>query len=160
MTLSLAAWISLIGSFISAVFDVRTGKVPNALTYGLGGIGAILLVWSPVPDRSAVLVGVVGVTALVLALYYQGLLGGGDAKLLVGLSLLQGYPMIVETIFYSFLIGGVVAAVVLAYRGRLFPFIGKLFRLRPITPDVEGPPLPFAAFVWAGNIASVLATRP
>ena len=132
--------------------------MPNALTYALIGIGLGLLVWWPGVERTSLLVGVLGVAALVLALYSQGLLGGGDAKLLVGLALLQGYPMIIYTIFYSFLIGGVVAAVVLAYRGRLLPFMRDLMRAREIKP-VEGPALPFAAFVWAGNIATVLSTQ-
>jgi Flp pilus assembly protein protease CpaA len=159
VTPALASWVSLAGALIAAVYDVRTGKIPNALTYGLSIAGGILLIWTPALERTAVLVGVLAVAALVLALYSQGLMGGGDAKLLVGLAFLQSYPMIVYTIFYSFLIGGVVAAVVLAYRGRLFGFFGEMIRLKEIKPGSEGPPLPFAAFVLAGTIASVVSTR-
>ena len=71
------AWLAL-----CAIWDNRTGKIPNALTLPalvLGGLLAGLSGWESFGFYSAVLI-------VVFAAYFMGFMGGADAKMLVALA--------------------------------------------------------------------------
>jgi prepilin peptidase CpaA len=55
-----------------------------------------------------------------------GGMGGGDAKLIAAIGAMKGYPFIVDVLFYSFLVGGVIALSVAVWQGR---FLGTMRRV-------------------------------
>lgn len=66
----------------AAFFDLRTGRIPNAVTLPAIALGLLL------PDGSAL--GALTCAALPLWLFLRRHLGGGDVKLLVALGALLG----------------------------------------------------------------------
>jgi len=121
---------------VIAVIDARTGRVPNRLTYPLTPallgllVLAALLNGEPARAGSALLGGVAAFAVLlVLALINPRGMGMGDVKLAafigVGLGYL-GWSELLAGLLAGFLIGGIVALVLLAtrLRGRkdLIPF--------------------------------------
>jgi Flp pilus assembly protein protease CpaA len=135
VTLPLA--IALAGSTISAICDLRTGRVPNRVTYSLWAAAALLLPTRAGGEWSDAAVAVILTAAAVVPLYARGLMGGGDAKLLVGLAALDGSTLFWSAAFCSFALGGVAAACMLAAR--------------------RSQPLPFAVFVCAGQAVAMAA---
>ena len=109
-----------IGAVTGAVIDLRTRRVPNALTLGLAASGV-----------AAAATGVSGLTvsasltgfAVGLALMLPGHLiagtGAGDVKLFAASGTLVGPATIATAFIYTALAGGVLALVVATRRRRL-----------------------------------------
>jgi prepilin peptidase CpaA len=107
-------------SLTAAAIDLRTRRVPNALT-GIAAATGIALALT-----GAGRVGVVGAIAgcvigLVLMLpgYLFGATGGGDVKLLAALGTLLGPERTLFAFFGMAIGGGLIALAVAAYRRRL-----------------------------------------
>jgi prepilin peptidase CpaA len=141
---------------IAAVFDWRTGHIPNWVTiaplvlapFGHAGV-------SIASDRAGEALAQGGfsvlgaaVCALVpLALYRAGGIGGGDVKLLAAVGAICRPVLGIEAQLYGFLVAALVAPARLAYEGKLFkvmantlalvanPFLPKE-RRREITPEM------------------------
>lgn len=118
--------VALIGLILASINDIKTREVPDYLSYFLISIAIVLrLLWfvkdgdlriiSWVPASFALFVG------LSYLMYVGGQWGGGDVKLLAGLSILlswfpsSGYPFF-TSLFMNILIAGV-----------LYGFISMLF---------------------------------
>ena len=107
--LDLQAVGAILLSFVAAAMDAQTGRIPNHLTVPgvvlgltLAGLasGGILDATGMVPFSDAIATTVV-VLVTVLVIYSMGLLGGGDAKLLVALAAWVGFPDILVVAFHS-----------------------------------------------------------
>ena len=128
----LFAWLLL----VVAVIDARTRRIPNRLTYPLTPVLLVLVgvaaVGNATPGAAlrALLGGVAAFAALlVIALISPRGLGMGDVKLAAALGIALGYLSwghVVLGVFGGFLLGGVIALVLLATRLRsrkdLLPF--------------------------------------
>ncbi|MDQ3973797.1 MAG: prepilin peptidase [Actinomycetota bacterium] len=145
----LFAWLL----FVVAIIDVRTRKIPNRLTYPLTPVLLALLALAALLNGEpgwalrALLGGLAAFGALlVLALISPRGMGMGDVKLAafigVGLGYL-GWAHVLLGVFGGFLLGGVVAAVLLAagQRGR---------------KDL----IPFGPYLSAGALLALLAGGP
>lgn len=145
----LFAWLL----FVVAIIDVRTRRIPNRLTYPLTPALLALLALAALlngePDWAlrALLGGLAAFGALlVLAVISPRGMGMGDVKLAafigVGLGYL-GWGHVLLGVFGGFLLGGLVAAVLLAagQRGR---------------KDL----IPFGPYLAAGALLALLAGRP
>lgn len=148
--------------------DLRTGLVPNRLTYPavLIGLGLSLLPGGLAPGESAL-----GLFAGFLAFYLlfaMGVMGGGDVKLMAAIGALQGYPFVLYAMFYSVFLAGVGAAVALVWRDELLPTLRDGARLiaqaatatlmpgRPVDPlPRRGGKLPFAVAICFGTLAAL-----
>jgi prepilin peptidase CpaA len=115
--------VLVLGTLAAAAIDVRSRRIPNALTGGLG-IAAIALHLSG------------GVTAVLLAFaamivafalgslaFSAGWLGGGDVKLIAVACGLVGLPGSVPLVLCIVIAGAFVAIAQAAYQRRLFAFI-------------------------------------
>ena len=139
--------------FVIGVIDARTRRIPNRLTYPLTPVllvlvaGAALLNAEPGWALRAVFGGLVSFLILMtMAVVNPRGMGMGDVKLAafigIGLGYL-GWGHVVLGLFGSFLLGGVVAIVLLVLRSR-----GR--------KDV----IPFGPYLAAGAIVAVLVGRP
>jgi len=94
--------VAIIGCAIASYWDLKTTEVPDMIPYTMGAIGLAtyavqsMLVWSLVPLFSSIIAG----TALFVfgyVMYYFGVWGGADAKLLAAIGFLL--PSISELSF-------------------------------------------------------------
>ncbi|GIW13872.1 MAG: hypothetical protein KatS3mg062_1311 [Tepidiforma sp.] len=130
---AVASWLTAAFSLLliavsSTDFDRR--RIPNKLVYP--GIIAAMVAAPLWPDRSALDIALGAAVALVaaFALLTLGALAGaaarsretafgmGDAKLILLIGLLTGWPAVMSALVFGILLAGVVAAVLIVLRGR------------------------------------------
>ena len=127
-------WVVIVtlvaGAAAAAAIDLRTRRVPNALTallalaglgYAVFGIGHLSV--------AAALVGCGIGFVLMLPGHVLGATGAGDVKLFAAMGSLLGPAAIVGAFLYTALAGGVLAAIVAVRRRRLQRTIGGAARL-------------------------------
>lgn len=107
-----------------AYTDIARGHVYNSFTFPALAIGAGLAGLSAIDAGSWVpILTYAGGFALgcgPLYLFYRmKQIGGGDVKMMAAVGVLQGYPLILPTMFYSALIGSVMALGTALFTGRL-----------------------------------------
>ena len=105
---------------ISAVFDVRSRRIPNLITgpaillglllHGLGDSWHGLL--------SSLAAGLICFAAF-LVFHLAGGMGAGDVKLMTAVGCLAGMPHVAFLLIFTALSGGVMGAALAAFRGRL-----------------------------------------
>src|SRR5687768_3559790 len=118
-TLSLA--IVLAGTGAGAVIDVRTRRVPNAVTLWLAATGLLVAAMGlgPIGPATALAGGALGL-GLMLPGYLMGGTGAGDVKLLAAAGTLLGPEVTLWAFAFSLIAGGAIALLVAAVRGRLW----------------------------------------
>lgn len=105
----------------AAVFDVRTGRIPNWICVAGFAVG---LAWTAFFSGAAELSGgalpafAIGFGAVLILYVFKGV-GGGDVKLMAGFSLLAGFPGIIYCLFYGCLAAGALMIAPMAWRGEL-----------------------------------------
>jgi prepilin peptidase CpaA len=118
------------GGVAAAAIDLRTRRVPNALTalLALCGVGYAVLGIGHL-SVGAALVGLVIGLALMLPGHLFGATGAGDVKLFAAMGALLGPASIVGAFVYTALAGGVLAAIVAIRRRRLRRTLGGAARI-------------------------------
>ena len=154
---------------IAVVFDLRTRRIPNVLTFGAalaafaahawaGGIPGVL--WSV----AGWLVG----AALFFPVFALGGMGAGDVKLLGAMGALLGPRAAVWVCLFTGIAGGVLGVVVALASGYLSRAVANVYGLlmfwrvsgvRP-APDLvlethKGPRLAYAVPVFAGLVMTI-----
>ena len=118
------------GALSAAAIDLRTRRVPNALTASLASAG---LVFAAAGIGRVTLVGALAGMVVGLALMLPGhLLGGtgaGDVKLFAALGTLVGPASIGAAFLYTAIAGGLLAGTVALRRRRLGRTLGRTGRL-------------------------------
>lgn len=120
-------FLACIVAAIAAVFDWRSGKIPNVLTLGILVAAPVAHVWSHHGDGispwvyvGAALLGAVVCSFVPALLAAKRIVGGGDVKLFACLGAVLGVRIGIEVAFYSFAIAALVGPARLAFDGRLF----------------------------------------
>jgi prepilin peptidase CpaA len=165
MTLSLGIWFVLVACAIAVVTDLRSRRIPNALTAALA-LGALGLHATQGPASVALSAAtLVGVLLLGFMAFSFGWLGGGDVKLLAAGGAALSFPDAVPFIVYTAIGGGLLALVVATATGRLasvlrsvalvirpFAFAGTQ-AVKPLNPIT----LPYAVAIAFGAMAVALS---
>ena len=116
----IALGIAVAGSTAAAIVDLRTRRVPNALTMGMAAAGIGLAVMRAGPLGLAVsLAGCVLGAVLMLPGHVLGGTGAGDVKLLAASGALLGPAPTFHAFVATVIAGGVLALAVATRRGRL-----------------------------------------
>jgi Flp pilus assembly protein, protease CpaA len=103
--------------------DVRSRRIPNALTVsGFGVAIALRLLAGPAAGIDGV-TGAILAFVLCLPFFVLGVLGGGDAKLLMALGAFTGPRDLLVAMLIIASIGGIIGAVDAARRGILLPVL-------------------------------------
>src|SRR5262249_36106189 len=154
----LQALILLLGVCLFAVVayhDIRTRRIPNEFIVSILALSSIRIALAGNPIAG--LYTLAASTALFIAtflLFWRGLLGGGDVKLIAATGLLVGYHDLFEFLFVMSIAGALIAV---AIRAR-----DKLGVRRAATPDLEDQPktalltVPYGAAIAAAGIISLL----
>jgi prepilin peptidase CpaA len=95
---------------IIAYNDVRTRRIPNALSLTIATLGLTRVAFAAnVIDARCTLAAAVIIFIITFALFQRGAIGGGDAKILPATVLLIGYRELLGFLFLMSLCGGVLA---------------------------------------------------
>ncbi len=104
--------VTLAVLFIASYTDVRTREIPDWVSYsfiaGILGIQAILSLRLGWAHLLFSLLGLVLMIALAYGLYYAGLWGGGDSKILMGMGAVFGFHVNLLLFFVALLFAGAV----------------------------------------------------
>ena len=114
--------ITIISSIAFAT-DVFSGRIFNWLTFPAIFFGLIAVF--AMSGGSALLNSALGaVTALILFgfLFFFKFIGGGDVKFLMALGAWGGFHFTLEVALLSILLGGIMAIIILIFRGRALDF--------------------------------------
>lgn len=118
------------GGFAAAAIDLRTRRVPNALTLTLAVAGIVFAAAGI--GRVTLLGAIAGMAAgllLMLPGHLFGATGAGDVKLFAALGAILGPASIGAAFLYTAIAGGVLAATVAVRRRRLGQTIDRTRRL-------------------------------
>lgn len=116
-------------SIIAAASDLAKGKIFNLLTLTgiLVGLGASFF-HGGMPLFTDSLLGVALAFILFVWIYLSQYMGAGDVKLLMAFGAWGGMKFAVSVALLGVMLGGVLAAVLLLFKGELLEFIKKIYR--------------------------------
>ena len=158
---------------VAAVIDVRTGRVPNYLTYPAVAIALIGHTLTggltgrhspPSPGLAGALIGLAAGFLPLLVAWLMGGIGGGDVKLMGAVGALAGWQLALSTLFYGFLaVLGLCVAIMIRRRvlKRTLLRVGR-FLLLAWAPggahypaSVDSPKVPFALGLCIGGLVAL-----
>ena len=127
---------------VAAVCDVRTGRIPNALTFGAAAAGFMFSAIHAGPSGlSTSLLGCVVGLGLFLPFFMLRGMGGGDVKLLAAIGAWLGPIGALQAALWASLAGGVLAVVVSISSGYLFDALRNLLAMVAVWRTVGPSPI-------------------
>jgi prepilin peptidase CpaA len=135
-----------------AVTDLRTRRIPNALTFG--GAASGLLANLATHQQRGIWVSLAGWalgTALLLIPFMLRMMGGGDVKLLAAVGAWGGPVLVLNTLLIGAIAGSVMAIVVIVVEGRIREL------LHPVVARVRGELALALGLLWPRALAFALA---
>lgn len=154
--------VLFIGIAILAVVahgDVRTRRIPNEFIVGLLVLAAfrMALAGDPSPALYTLMAGAVLLVATFL-LFWRGVLGGGDVKLMTAVALLVGYRDLFAFLFVMSVCGALVALAVLAvdrfgFRPMPYPQTTPVLEHQEVPAQLT---VPYGVAIAVAGIASLL----
>jgi len=163
-----AVAVLLVGA-IACVFDLRTRRIPNALTFGGALIALGFHLWvGGFSALGASLAGLAVGLAIFFPIFALGGIGAGDVKLLACMGAWLGPMAALWTAMYGAMAGGAMALVVVLVRGYgrqafknmwLLLMHWRVVGVRPL-PELtlehgKGPRLAYALPITAGAVVTL-----
>jgi len=115
---TLALTLGAVG--LAALWDARTGRIPNSITLSTITLGIILnayyLGWT---GFKGAMVGMLVGASFLLIPFMLGVVGAGDVKMLAAVGALNGAKFAFWAFLYGALAGGIIAAVFALMKGRI-----------------------------------------
>jgi prepilin peptidase CpaA len=128
-----------VAALVAALTDLRSGRIPNWLTFGVLGLGLVahaVVSWKLGGGWRGTLTGLAGsaggvvlCAAVPAFFYWKGAMGGGDVKLLAAIGALCRPLGGLEVETYAFVAAALIAPAKLAYDGLLFRTLGRSLTL-------------------------------
>ncbi len=158
---------------VAAVVDLRSGKVPNWLTYpaiAAGVVGHALTARLASGGGELGLAGALAGFAVgffpLAACWLAGGIGGGDAKLMGAIGALGGWRFALSTVVYGIIVAAIMAVVVMVRRRLVRRTLRRVWHTlqlllapgaRPADPtSSDSPTVPFAVALCVGAAGAVL----
>lgn len=152
-----------IGVVAATIVDLRTRRIPNALTATMAGVGiGFAAAGLSGISVGAALAGILVGFALMMPGHLLGATGAGDVKLMAAVGAIVGPGLTVTAFLFTAIAGGVLAVVVAVRRRRLaatFAGTGRLIAAPTDAPRELRTAAPVSRFAYGPAIAigSVLA---
>ncbi len=153
-----ATAVLLLATLAAAVTDVRTRRIPNALTGGAAV--AALALHAPagiVPELSCIAT-ICAAFALGSLAFSAGWFGGGDVKLIAACCGLAGFPGALALVLYILVCGALLALVTAALSGRLVALVRSTASVAAHGAASERTLLPYGVAIAAGSIVYAIST--
>jgi prepilin peptidase CpaA len=157
--------MALVGVSVAALADLRTRRIPNALTVPLAACGFTLAAIG----ASGLSVGASALgfgLGLVLMLpgHLLGATGAGDVKLLAAVGAVVGPAEVLTAFFFTALAGGLLAVAVALHRGRLAATLAGAGRLatgpaaarRHVAAVGSGSRFPYGPAIAIGTVVALV----
>jgi len=169
MALPPVSQLALFVAVLAAVFDVKTRRIPNILTFGTALCAGLLHIWTEGgPGLGLSVAGWFVGVAIFFPFFALGGMGAGDVKLVGAIGACLGPTGALYVALGAALAGGAVAVLVTLRRGYLGTTIGNVGRLigfwrvhglRPM-PDLtlssgSGPRLAYAVPILIGTVGTL-----
>ena len=144
-----------IALFIAAACsDVKTFRIPNTLVAALALLAVTRLIVIGNPTDALYTVGAsVALLTVGFLLFWQGFIGGGDAKLVAAAAMLVGYSDLFGFLFLMSLCGGLVSLATLVIRRYVPLVLGP--KLATLVPTARLS-VPYGAAIAGGGIVTLL----
>jgi prepilin peptidase CpaA len=153
---------------IVAYKDVRTRRIPNALSLATAALGLARVAFTAeVIDAGFTLAAALIILTITFALFQRGAIGGGDAKILPATALLIGYQELLGFLFLMSLCGGALALATLAAE-RLDLSFGRFRRGAHVSSTGQseggrlapkGSTVPYGVAVATAGVITLIAAR-
>lgn len=165
----------LVVTLVAAVFDARTGHIPNWVT--IPPLVLAPLVWFAYggvwrADRGSLggsLASMLLCAAVPWLLFRMKAIGAGDVKLFAAIGALTLADLGIQALFYSFCAGSLFALARLAWEGKLLRTLGNTLFLavNPLLPKKYRRPIAhelmtkmrFAVAIFVGTLVAALANN-
>lgn len=114
-------YLILLALLVPAAFmDMRSHRIPNYLTYPAMLAGLVLgLAAGGTYGLGIHFAGLLAGGIPLYLMFLGGSLGGGDVKLMAAVGAIVGFPSALNALIASILVGGLCAALILIWQGRL-----------------------------------------
>jgi prepilin peptidase CpaA len=140
----------LVSAAIAAYTDVRSRRIPNAVSAALLLAGLTLHAFAGWQSEAISIGLFLGVFAFGTMLFSFKLLGGGDVKLIAAAAATLGWPDTAPFLLYTMVAGGILGIIISIARGRL----------RPVLNNVKALVFPMLSGVRPAPISSAVGTMP
>jgi prepilin peptidase CpaA len=155
---------------VAAGFDIRSRRIPNALTAPALAAGILLHFWLDGWSGVATALLAAVIAGFIFLLFFiAGGMGGGDVKLIAAVACIMGLPQLAYLLVFTSLAGGAMGLWLVMTRGLLRETIGNMFVLvshhfhRGLTPHPElnvdnggALRLPYGIAIAAGSLLTLL----
>ncbi|MDQ2872644.1 MAG: prepilin peptidase [Candidatus Eremiobacteraeota bacterium] len=148
-----------------AIFDLRSTRIPNALTFGAAAAALALRGAMGLESFAIALLVMTVVAAAGLFLFSFKLIGGGDVKLIAAIAGAFSFPDVVPFVLYTMLGGGVLSLAYALSRGSLRQTVQNtyavahplLYRQLPVGMPATTSKMPYGLAILAGAALVVLS---
>ena len=135
---SVAFWALSAGLLTATIVDIRSRRIPNALTATMAGIGVGLAATGlSGGSLGASMAGVALGLVLMLPGHALGATGAGDVKLMAAVGAIVGPALVVSAFLFTAVAGGVLAMAVAVRRRRLGATLAGTGRLIAVPSGVR-----------------------
>lgn len=153
-----SAIVLILVTCTAAAFDLRTRRIPNALT-GAAALAALAVhVPAGAPAVLLALAAMIGAILVGSVAFSAGWFGGGDVKLIAGCCGLAGFPGAISLVLYVLIAGALLAVVTALARGRFVALVRSSAAVAAHGAPVQAAALPYAVAIAGGSIAYVVSS--
>ena len=153
-----AALVLLLVTCAAAAIDVRTRRIPNALT-AAAAIAALAVHIPAGPLAVALALGAMIAAFLTGSVAFAaGWFGGGDVKLLAACCGFASFPGSVSLVLYVLVAGMLLALITAAMSGRLVALVRSTVAVAAHGVAVERTALPYGVAIAAGSFTYAVST--
>jgi prepilin peptidase CpaA len=154
---TIATILLLAATLSAAAIDVRTRRIPNALT---GALALAAIGVNVTHGAGAVLVAIAAMLvafALGTVVFNLGWFGGGDVKLVAAACGLVSYPNCIALVAYILATGALVALITAAVNGRLVALVRSTMAVAAHGAPTESSKLPYGVAIAGGSAVYALS---
>ena len=156
--MTVATAVLLVVTLAAAATDIRTRRIPNALTATAAVAAVAVHLLDGVGPELAAIAAMLAAFALGSFAYIAGWFGGGDVKLIAACCGIVGFPAAVPLVLDVLVAGGVLALAVAAMNGRLLALVRSTAAVAARGAATERTTLPYGVAIAAGSVAYAVST--